>query len=59
MHPPATVRIQPASDAPTLHPPCKPMHAGVPRTKLFINLTAGLELLRYVPAAQQAVIERL
>jgi hypothetical protein len=33
------------------------MHAGVPRTKLFINLTAGLELLRYVPAAQQAVIE--
>ena len=24
------------------------------RTKLFINLTAGLELLRYVPAPYQA-----
>ena len=27
---------------------------GMSRTKLFINLTAGLELLRYVPAPHQA-----
>ena len=29
---------------------------GVSRTKLFVNLTAGLELLRYVPAPYQAGI---
>ena len=32
------------------------MHPGVSRTRLFVNLTAGLELLRYVPAAHRAEV---
>ena len=41
---------------PNRNPNPNPNHrcGGVSRTKLFINLTAGLELLRYVPAPYQA-----